>query len=127
MKRRRVLKRFKTRRPLEFRPFSTGKENVGNFRRNFFAVFFLLFLLLINDLLLRRNAATQRKKGVFPVWRRDCLIAGVPLTNAAHRVARGYLARSFAKSFRLAAFEGVFLFLDGAFGVEFLLYFVSFS
>ena len=69
----------------------------------------------------------RKKNGVFSVWRRDCLIAGVPLKNAARWVALGYLARSFAKSFRLVAFEGGFLFLDGAFGVERFCYFVSFS
>lgn len=53
-----------------------------------------------------------RKNGVFSIWRRDCLIAGVPLKSAARWVALGNLARSFAKSFRLVAFKGVFLFLD---------------
>jgi hypothetical protein len=93
------LKRFKTRRSVRFPFFKAAKEKGENFLSNFFAAPANALLLLKNGLRFGRSAAKQRKNDVFPFWRRVCLIAGVPLMNAAHWVARGYLARSFAKSF----------------------------
>jgi hypothetical protein len=67
--------------------------------------------LTIKELRARRNAVSRKNNGVFSVWRRDCLIAGVPLENATHRVALGYLARSFVKSFDSSRSKGFFYFL----------------